>query len=261
MQTRIIVATLGDRETIKETLKSIATQNVNDLEIKIVTPKNKIDHLNTIATKVNLRNYQIIEDEGKGLSAAINQGFSEEGNFDFFSWLNDDDELTLNSLNRSIQILNLHKNASAVVGHLAYEIVGRNKININATSKLRINISRFGPNLIPQPGSLIRRNIFENQSPLNPNHKFAMDLDMWLRILKTGEIEIIKEIQGKMKWHVESITYKFRKDSLKEAHRIRCNNTENYKQKILVNLLYLPTNVIIYLVNIWKNQIDKNRII
>ena len=83
MQTRIIVATLGERNTLKQTLKSIAIQNITDLEVKIVTPKVKTESLNQIVTEVNLKNYQVIEDEGRGLSAAINQGFSTEGDFEF----------------------------------------------------------------------------------------------------------------------------------------------------------------------------------
>ena len=43
MQTRIIVATLGERKTLKQTLKSIANQKITDLEVKIVIPKGKND--------------------------------------------------------------------------------------------------------------------------------------------------------------------------------------------------------------------------
>ena len=57
MQTRIIVATLGERNSLKQTLKSIAIQNIADLEVKIVIPKVKTYYLNQIATEVNLKNY------------------------------------------------------------------------------------------------------------------------------------------------------------------------------------------------------------
>jgi glycosyltransferase involved in cell wall biosynthesis len=82
MKTRIIVATLGERNTLKQTLKSIVIQNITDLEVKIVVPKVKSDYLKQIANEVNLQNFQLIEDEGKGLSAAINQGFSAAGDFE-----------------------------------------------------------------------------------------------------------------------------------------------------------------------------------
>jgi glycosyltransferase involved in cell wall biosynthesis len=87
MQTRIIVATLGERKSLKQTLKSIVNQNITDLEVKIVIPKDKTEFLNQIAKEVDLKNYELIEDEGRGLSAAINQGFSVEGDFEFFGWI------------------------------------------------------------------------------------------------------------------------------------------------------------------------------
>ena len=49
MQTRIIVATLGERISLKQTLKSITSQNIADLEVKIVIPKDKTEFLNQIA--------------------------------------------------------------------------------------------------------------------------------------------------------------------------------------------------------------------
>ena len=66
MKTRIIVATLGERNSLKQTLSSIVFQNVTDLEVKIVVPKDKTKYLNEIANEVNLNNYDLIVDEEKG---------------------------------------------------------------------------------------------------------------------------------------------------------------------------------------------------
>ena len=76
MKTRIIVATLGERNTLKQTLKSIVIQNITDLEVKIVVPKVKSDYLEQIANEVNLQNFQLIEDEGKGLMSNRSTEFS-----------------------------------------------------------------------------------------------------------------------------------------------------------------------------------------
>ena len=135
MQTRIIVATLGERNSLKQTLKSIAIQNIDDLEVKIVIPKGKADYLNQVATEINLKNYQLIEDEGRGLSAAINQGFSAAGDFEFLSWINDDDELTTNSLDRSINFLISNPDINAVIGSLGYLSSKSNKLITNKVSK------------------------------------------------------------------------------------------------------------------------------
>jgi glycosyltransferase involved in cell wall biosynthesis len=249
MQTRIIVATLGERNTLKQTLKSIVVQNITDLEVKIVIPSRKRDYLNQIATEANLKNYQIIEDEGKGLSAAINQGFSSEGEFEFFGWINDDDELTTNSLIRSINFLISNSNKNAVIGSLGYLSSRSNKIMTNKISKINLIVSKIGPNIIPQPGSLIRKSAVSNQRLLNEKYKYAMDLDMWLRILRYGQIGIIRENQALMNWHSDSITISNRKKASIEAFQIRYRNAQNIIIKTLVVIFYIPTRILSSLIS------------
>jgi len=249
MQTRIIVATLGERNTLKQTLKSIVIQNITDLEVKIVIPGGKSDYLNQIATEANLKNYQLIEDEGRGLSAAINQGFSSEGEFEFFGWINDDDELTTNSLIRSINFLISNSNKNAVIGSLGYLSSRSNKIMTNKISKINLIVSKIGPNVIPQPGSLIRKSAFSNKRLLSEKYKYAMDLDMWLRILANGQIGIIKESQALMNWHSDSITVSNRKKASIEAFQIRYRNAQNIFIKSLVVIFYIPTRVLSSLIS------------
>jgi glycosyltransferase involved in cell wall biosynthesis len=249
MQTRIIVATLGERNTLKQTLKSIATQHVTDLEVKIVAPRVKTDYINQIVTEVNLKNYQVIEDEGRGLSAAINQGFSIDGDFEFFGWINDDDALTANSLGRSINFLISNPNKNAVIGNLGYLGSKSNKIITNKVSKINLFISKIGPNVIPQPGSLIRKSVFDNQQLLSEKYKYAMDLDMWLRILRNGKIGIVKESQALMNWHSDSITISNRKKASIEAFQIRYKNAQNIITKSLVVIFYIPTRILASLIS------------
>ena len=249
MQTRIIVATLCERISLKQTLKSITSQNITDLEVKIVIPKGKADYLKQIATEANLKNYELIVDEGRGLSAAINQGFSAEGDFEFFGWINDDDELTTNSLSRSINFLISNINKTAVIGNLGYLSSKSNKIITNKVSKINLIVSKIGPNVIPQPGSLIRKSAFSGQLLLNENYKYAMDLDMWLRILANGQIGIIKESQALMNWHSDSITISNRKKASIEAFHIRYRNANNIIIKSLVVISYIPTRILSSLIS------------
>ena len=249
MQTRIIVATLGERNTLKQTLNSIVIQNMRDLEVKIVIPKSKINYLNEIVNEVHLTNYQLIEDEGKGLSAAINQGFFAQGNFEFFSWINDDDELTSGSLNRSVNFLISNTNKNAVIGNLCYLTPKLNGKILLKVTKVNLFVSKIGPNVIPQPGSLIRKSAFRDQIPLNEKYRFAMDLDMWLRILANGQIGIIKESQALMSFHSNSLTFINRKKASIEAFQIRYRNAQSIFIKSLIVVFYIPTRILSALIS------------
>jgi hypothetical protein len=85
--TRLIVATLGERPSLRATLASIAKQKITDLEVKIVCPLQKLEKVQGIAQECLSSNFELIQDSGKGLSAAINQGYEAPGVFDYFSWL------------------------------------------------------------------------------------------------------------------------------------------------------------------------------
>jgi glycosyltransferase involved in cell wall biosynthesis len=241
MNVRIIVATLGQRESLKNTLKSISNQKIDGLEVKMVVPVSKIQEIDSLAKEVDLKDYEIIQDENKGLSAAINQGFDAKGDFDFFCWINDDDELTGGSLYRSLKLIQSDLNVLAVVGNLGYVLNKKEKVITNRVSKLNLFVTKMGPNIIPQPGSLIRRTAINNQTLLNDNYKYAMDLDLWLRILKEGKIGIVRETQALMNWHDDSITVSNRKNASIEAFNIRYKNSGNLFIKLLVVLFYFPT--------------------
>jgi hypothetical protein len=144
-------------------------------------------------------------------------------------------------------ISNSSKNA--VIGNLGYLSSKSKKIITNKVSKINLFISKIGPNIIPQPGSLIRKSAFGNQQLLNEKYKYAMDLDMWLRILTKGQIGIIKESQALMNWHSDSITISNRKKASIEAFQIRYRNAQNIIIKGLVVIFYIPTRILSSLIS------------
>ena len=244
MVTRVIVATLGERPSLKATLVSIAKQKIKDLEVKIVCPQSSLEKVQGMAQEYLHSNFELIQDSGKGLSAAINQGYEAPGVFNYFCWLNDDDELTTGSLERAINSLDANPNFYAVVGTLEYIRKDKSKIVRNKVTKLNISITKIGPNIIPQPGSLVRRTSIGEARLLNEKYKYAMDLDMWLRIMKIGKIGIINETQAVMNWHQDSITVSNRKKASIEAFQIRLTNSQNLFRKFLVIICYLPTRLL-----------------
>jgi len=225
--TRVIVATLGERPSLKATLISIAKQNIKELEIKIVCPQTNLEKVQEITQECLPSNFELIHDAGKGLSAAINQGYEAQGEFDYFCWLNDN-----------------NPNFYAAIGTLGYMRKDKSKIVRNRVTKLNILVTKIGPNVIPQPGSLVRRTAIGEARLLNEKYKYAMDLDMWLRIMKIGKIGIINETQAVMNWHQDSITVSNRKKASIEAFQIRLTNSQNLFRKFLVIICYLPTRLL-----------------
>ena len=84
---------MGERPSLSDTLLSINNQSIAGIEVKIVCPQKQSSIVQHIAQKNLQPKFEIILDSEKGLSAAINQGFLAPGEFEYFCWLNDDDEL------------------------------------------------------------------------------------------------------------------------------------------------------------------------
>ena len=251
MKVRIIVATLGERASLENCFKSIKNQDFSEIEVVIVTPARSLFKVEALAKNILKSNYEIIEDSNKGLSGAINQGFEAKGEFQYFCWLNDDDELTQGSIKRSIFKLDSNPIYSAVVGTLKYRFKNSSKELSNKVSHLKLVFSEFGPNLIPQPGSLIRKDKID-KFLLNENYKYAMDLDLFLRLKRVGKIGLIQDIQAILNYDADTITLKNRKNASREAFQIRMLNSRNIIFKILNLVFYIPTLILMMLI---KNSI------
>ncbi len=92
---------------------------------------------------------------------------------------------------------------------------------INHSGRLASRIMGFGPQLVPQPGSLFKREIFNSVGGLDPRYQFAFDLDLFLRIRRIGIIDYIPELLAQFRWHSGSLSVSSRTESVTEASLIR----------------------------------------
>jgi len=161
-------------------------------------------------------------DPSKGLAAAINFGISElPENIEFVSWLGDDDLLKPNSLSFGLAQLLADPNSVFSFGGCEYIDSDGHTIWINRSGRYAIPLLHFGPQLIPQPGSLIRRTAYASIGGLNCQYKWAFDLDLLIRLRKIGRLSFVPQTLSCFRWHNDSLTVGGRDGSVKEASEIR----------------------------------------
>ncbi len=213
----IVVPTLGTRASLlNQTLKSIRSAGV--CHITIVSP-NKIDLISQIDT--NMFN-QWVQDPMQGLAEAINTGVkSMPASVIYFNWLGDDDTLVPDSLSLTSAVLNENSKCVCVFGKCQYMNKSGEPIWINKSGKFAVPLLRFGPQLIPQPGSLFRRQAFNAVGGLNTNYKLAFDLDLLIKLSKVGKIQYIPTQLSSFRWHDDSLSVSRRWISVSEAKKIR----------------------------------------
>jgi glycosyltransferase involved in cell wall biosynthesis len=217
MSSGVVVPTLGKRpEYITQCLRSIRA--AGDCEIVLVRPPESRNIDSELAVWVD----KIVDDPKRGLAAAINFGISSlSSDIEFATWLGDDDRLVSGALRVASSRLLADETAVMVYGQCRY-IDGENReVWLNRSGKFAAPLMLFGPQLIPQPGSLFRRRDFDAIGGLNESLKWAFDLDLFLRLQSRGKLRFIREVLAEFRWHQGSLSVGERGGSVREASQVR----------------------------------------
>ena len=171
-----------------------------------------------------------VADDPRSLSGAINVGIQHaKPHHEFITWMGDDDLLRPSSLEASVTALDKNPKAVLAYGFCDYIEDDGKLVYTNRAGKIAEWIMRWGPNLVPLPGMLYRRSILEKAGDFNVDLKYAMDLDMLLRLRKFGPFVNTKKTLAAFRWHSSSTTVANRVASMKEAEQIK----RNYMHKSL----------------------------
>lgn len=216
----IVVPTLGKRpEYLRQCLESIRSGGKAHVLLVAPTFFDPRSHLSSDLFD------QVVVDPASGLSAAINLGVeSLPASVQFINWLGDDDVLTEGSITSAVRVLEASNNVVMVFGSCDYinaagEVVWKNK-----SGQWAVPLLRFGPDLIPQPGALFRRETFKQAGMLKPKYDWAFDFDLFIELSKLGKLKFVDQTLAQFRWHPESLSVEFRKKSVSEASQVRVSH-------------------------------------
>jgi glycosyltransferase involved in cell wall biosynthesis len=216
----VVVPTIGERpQYIDITLKSI--REAGDSYIVLVGRKG-FDA--TSYQKEGLVDLYIDELE-TSVPKKINQGFRAlPENIEYITWIGDDDLLAPGSLSLAVNVLDRPEKPVLVYGHCQYIDSDGNDVLVKRSGGWAVPLLRFGPQLIPQPSALFRRDVFERVGGLSDKFEFAFDFDLFLKLTKQGRAVFVDKILSSHRWHATSLTYSRRWDSVREASVVRVLN-------------------------------------
>ena len=213
----IVVPTMGTRsEFLRQSLASI--RSAGNATIHIVAPESA-----KLASVLDPNTYDaLIADLGTGLSAAIDTGLrSFPPSVEYINWLGDDDLLTKGSLDHALSVLVDNPDTALVYGGCEYIESDGKSLWLNKSGSYAKYLMRCGPQLIPQPGSLMRRDMYERIGGLDHRYKWAFDLDLLIRLSRVGRLQFTPRTLAKFRWHDGSLSVGGRNGSVAEASTIR----------------------------------------
>jgi GT2 family glycosyltransferase len=213
----IVVPTLGTRpELLRKCLSSISAQDV-PVDIAVVAPPG---HAETTRISDDF-GVTLVPDPGS-LTSAINAGVAAAlPHHEFVNWLGDDDLLEPGSLAATAGALDRDRNAVLAYGACRYIDSHGRELWISRAGAWAPRILSWGPDLIPQPGMLVRRSAWDAVGGLDQSFRFAFDLDLLLKLKRCGGFVDVGQVVSSFRWHGDSLTVSDRTTSLVESERAR----------------------------------------
>lgn len=215
----LVVPTLGERpQLLRLALDSIDRQPV-PVTVIVVAPKAAIEAA-AIAREFGAT---VVADPG-GLVASINAGVDhclDDSGIEFVGWLNDDDLLEPDSMQHVIDVLDDDPRTVVAFGACRYiDSYGR-ELFISNAGTWAPRILTWGPDLIPQPGMLVRAGAWRTVGGLDSSYRLAFDLDLLLRLKRIGRLTYCGVIVSSFRWHPDSLTVDDRDRNLRESERAK----------------------------------------
>jgi hypothetical protein len=238
----VVVPTIGQRpQYIESTLRSI--RNAGETFVVLVGRKDFNGKTHADSGLVDL----YIDEEDSSLPGKINQGFRAlPKEIEYMTWVGDDDLLSANALLAAVALLDGPEKPIMVFGHCQYIDSDGNDVLVKRTGSWAVPLLTFGPQLIPQPSAVFRRDAFEEVGGLSRKYEFAFDFDLFLKLTKLGKSVFIDAITSSHRWHETSLTYSRRWDSVKEASVVRVANLPAIA-RIVSPVWELPVTLVTYL--------------
>jgi len=212
----IVIPTLGRRpEFLEQAMASIAQQSVS-ADLLLVSPDTP--EVERLAGEFGA---QRIDDPGS-LPAAVNAGVAWAGDrYEYLNWLGDDDLLEPGSLAATVAALDTDSGSVLAYGACRYIDHANQELWISRAGKWAPRILKWGPDLIPQPGMLVRATTWHAVGGVDETLHFAFDLDLLLKLHKHGSFVDVGAVVSSFRWHPDSLTVADRSKSLHESQVAR----------------------------------------
>lgn len=213
----MVVPTLGRRiGFLRKTFISIAHQKPA-VDVVVVVPGDATE-ARSLAREFGAG---LVDDPGS-LSGAINLGWKSAGaGHDYLAWLGDDDLLLPGSVGTAVAALDADPVAAVAFGACEYITVDDRIIWTSRAGRFAPWLMTWGPDLVPQPGSLFRREAVLQAGPVDEALAYAMDLDLLLRLRRVGRFVDAKTVLAQFRWHPDSLTVSGRTRSLQESEEVK----------------------------------------
>jgi glycosyltransferase involved in cell wall biosynthesis len=193
---------------LEETIRSVLLQSYPNLEYIIIDGGSSDNSVEIIKKYEPWLTYWISEKD-QGQSDAINKGF-KQATGDIYYWINSDDILCKNALNQVVSFWQNHPDCNFLTGDGHFFNSQENEHNfiyyIEAGSYTFEQLLAYHQQYLPQPSVFFSAKVWQNIKQVKTNLCYAMDIDLWLRIIKNYPLYYLPECLSYLRLHQDSKT-------------------------------------------------------
>ncbi|MBT3670470.1 MAG: glycosyltransferase [Bacteroidetes bacterium] len=200
----IVTPSYNQGEYIEETIQSVLNQNYPNIEYIVIDGGSKDRSKEIIQKYADKISYWVSEPDN-GQADAINKGW-EMSTGEFIGWINSDDILTSTSVNEVVKTFLKNPALGLVYGDLERINELGEFIEYSSYSEFNLKEMVRKAGWISQPGSLIKKAVYEKVGELDASLHFQMDLDYWLKIGLNYPVEYLPYPVAKFRQHTLSKT-------------------------------------------------------
>jgi glycosyltransferase involved in cell wall biosynthesis len=200
----IILPSYNQGQYIAETIDSVLAQIFDDFELIIIDNASTDNSAKVIKQYSDKRIHFLANKENIALVGSLNKGI-DLAKGKYIAYICADDKWHRDKLTKQVQYLDTHQDISAIFTRVQvinqsgnnvkiihpYQRVFSQKLPTTATAWLQQFF--FRRNCLCFPSILIRSDIQKKVGKFDPRHQILLDLDMWVRILKNYQIDILEE--------------------------------------------------------------------
>jgi len=182
--TLVITPTLGTRDTLKQTIDSVASVAGNRVHHIITAPSEVVSSL-----RESYPHLEVVAEASKsGIYAAVNGIIKERIHcFKYVAYINDDD-FWLSDFRELFAILDDNPLVDAAISRVAFLLEDGSTRKIAHTRNYKTFRNLVTHSVIPftQQGVLMRSKVFSENSGFDENYRLVADTDFWLRSIERG---------------------------------------------------------------------------
>ncbi len=205
MKVSIITPSYNQASFLGNTIKSVLEQTYPNIEYIVVDGGSDDASVDIIKTHADRIAYWVSEPD-QGQSDAIRKGF-EHASGDILAWLNSDDVLSLDAVERAVGFFEKNPDIDFVYGNrLAVDEQGRvlYKKRMLPSGAMSVYLSM----VLGQESCFWRRELYDRVGGVNPERFFSMDYELFSKMAQQGRFKYCPGIWGGFRIHASSRTMK-----------------------------------------------------